>query len=104
MSPGPLMPLPFRPPLNEHEQRIFASLPKLNGYVVHPEWWPTNERQRGIREFLAWCAAHDRCDWPQWLNDWEIHYRLAQQSGRHVAPKGDHAAAVAGDAERRVDP
>lgn len=71
------MPLRFLPPLNDEEQAIFQSLPKLNGAVVHPEYWPKQERARGEKEFLAWCEKHPRSQWPQWLNDWEIRYQLA---------------------------
>ena len=86
------MPLPFNPPLSPHEQAIFTSLPKLNGSVVNPDYCPKQHKSRLEREFLAWCEAHERKDWPQWVNDWHIRYHIehrppdpAVQGERHAA-------------------
>jgi transposase len=77
------MPLKFYPPLSPHEQSIYLTLPKLNGSVVSPEYYPRERKAAGEREFLAWCEEHPRADWPQWLNDWHIKYHLVKGSARH---------------------
>lgn len=95
------MPLKFIPPLSPHEEAIYLSLPKLNGSVVSPDYWPKHERSRGEREFLAWCERHERKDWPQWLNDWEIRYRLTHRTPAQAPGRQDADAAGMGQADAR---
>lgn len=99
------MPLRFRPPLTQHEQKILLSLPRTRtGFVIHPDYLPHDQREPYVRELGAWCRANPRQDWPQWLADFVDRRRaeLAQRTKPAGVGAGDDAAAVPGLAAGEV--
>lgn len=71
---------PFTIPLNGDDLAILVTLPKLQGYVVAPKYYPHHLREFADREFLAWCETHPPRDWPQWVAEWHLEYQTTKRA------------------------
>jgi hypothetical protein len=99
------MPLRFRPPLTEHEQKVLLSMPRTrSGNVTNPLYLPPEERAHYERELGQWCRSTYRSEWPQWVADYVDLRRAQAAQGARAAcvDEGDDRAAVPGLAAGEV--
>jgi hypothetical protein len=87
--------------VTEHETAIRLSLPRLDGQIVAPRYWPKQRWAERDREFLAWCDKHPRKDWPDWLESFIDEHALRKGGAVNVAEPGRRVLESGADASAR---
>lgn len=55
---------------SELEAAILASLPKIEGHYMAPQYCPSHLRRKFENEIIEWCATRPRRRWPDFIEDW----------------------------------
>lgn len=82
--------------MSDTEMQTWTSLPRTSSnHIMDPSYVPPHEKPKYLEQLRAWCKAHDRRDWPEWLQQYADAHRRGPRPPNGTAT----ASTAAGDVE-----